>query len=81
MWGYLSDKLGIPVSQLSRDNIHAELKGYGADDALCEKVIRVLDECEMARYTPDSSQEHLEKIYTEGIESINAMESVTKTKK
>ena len=81
MWGYLSDKLGIPVSQLSRDNIHAELKGYGADDALCEKVIRVLDECEMARYTPDSSQEHLEKIYTEGIESINAMESVTKAKK
>jgi len=81
MWGYLSDKLGIPVSQLSRDNIHAELTQYGADDNLCNQVIRLLDECEMARYTPVSSQEQLEKIYSEATESINSMESIAKAKK
>ena len=29
LWGYISDKLNIPVSQLSKDNIEDELTKYG----------------------------------------------------
>ena len=29
LWGYISDKLSIPVSKLSKDNIEAELTKYG----------------------------------------------------
>ena len=29
LWGYISDKLNIPVSQLSKDNIEDELTQYG----------------------------------------------------
>lgn len=51
VWGYLSDKLSIPVSQLSRDNIASELHSYGAPDELCNDFIEVLDECEMALHS------------------------------
>lgn len=54
MWGYLSDKLVIPVSQLSRDNISEQLTRWGADTPLIDRVITILDDCEMARYTPDA---------------------------
>ncbi len=81
VWGYLSDKLGIPVSQLSRENISSELIAYGADEQLCNNFIKVLDECEMARYAPAASHEQLETIYSEASESINSLESIKKGKK
>ena len=34
LWGYISDKLNIPVSKLSRDNIEAELSGHGVPEDL-----------------------------------------------
>ena len=52
LWGYISDKLSIPVSQLSKDNIEAELTNYGVQEALIAEFIGVLNECEYARYAP-----------------------------
>lgn len=74
VWGYLSDKLSIPVSQLSRDNIVSRLseKGYPAE--VTDSLIAVLDECEMARYTPDSSSQ-VDRVYNQGVEAINRMEN------
>lgn len=81
VWGYLSDKLAIPVSQLSRDNISAELTSYGASQELCDRFITVLDECEMARYAPAASAEKLHNVYQEATESINSLETIKKGKK
>ncbi|MDE6100426.1 MAG: BatD family protein [Paramuribaculum sp.] len=75
-WGYLSDKLGIPVSQLSRENVSAELTSYGADEQLCSTVISILDQCEMARYAPAATHSELEKIYNEATEAINNLETI-----
>lgn len=80
VWGYLSDKLGIPVSQLSRENISSELTAYGADEELSNRIIKVLDDCEMARYAPAASQEQLETIYAEASASINSLEAIKKGK-
>ena len=55
MWGYLSDKLTIPVSQLNRQNIVDALSERGIESDIVDNVIGVLDSCEMARYTPGSS--------------------------
>lgn len=73
IWGYLSDKLNIPVSQLSRDNIAATLesKGYSPEDI--DSVVSVLDDCEMARYTPDSSS-RMDEVFTRGANAINNLE-------
>ena len=75
MWGYLSDKLCIPASQLTRENIVARLTSKGVPAELADRVISLLDRCEMARYTPDSSADaSVEALYNETAETINAIE-------
>lgn len=81
MWGYLSDKLSIPSSQLFRQNISEKLSERGAPIELCEMFINVLDECEMARYTPSGSQEKIEEIYRQASDAINRLEDVKLTNK
>ena len=49
LWGYISDKLNIPVSQLSKDNIEDELTKYGVAPELIKDFIGTLNECEFAR--------------------------------
>ena len=34
LWGYISDKLNIPVSQLSKDNIEEKLHEHGVEESL-----------------------------------------------
>lgn len=74
LWGYLSDKLSMPVSQLSRDNISATLASKGYSEENAEAIVSVLDDCEMARYTPDSSS-HMDSVYERGVNAINKLES------
>lgn len=74
VWGYLSDKLSIPVSQLSRQNIVATLTEKHFSESVIESFINVLDECEMARYTPDSSA-RVDEVYRQGEKAINEMEN------
>lgn len=81
LWGYVSDKLSIPASQLSRENISNELITYGADDNITGILIEILDECEMARYSPAQSTEQIEGLYTKAIKVINIMENVKQTKR
>ena len=81
LWWYLSDKLLIPSSQLNRNNITVELSSYGAQQLLIDKIIYVLDECEMARYTPQKSDEQVEELYNTTTHIMNEMESINTKRK
>lgn len=74
LWGYLSDKLSMPVSQLSRENIASTLASKGYSDDSVNDIVSVLDDCEMARYTPDSSSQ-TESVYERGVNAINKLEN------
>lgn len=74
LWGYLSDKLAMPVSQLSRDNISATLASKGYSEESAGAIVSVLDDCEMARYTPDSSS-RMDEVFERGVNAINQIES------
>lgn len=76
IWGYLGDKLGIPASSLKRDNISSELQKYGASEDLTKKIIKILDECEMARYSPADSRPSAQVIYKEASITIHEMENL-----
>ncbi len=78
VWGYLSDKLTMPVSELSRDNIQAAMNQYGADDALIIRFTQILDRCEFARYAPSQSGDAMEQLYQETLETISLMENSIK---
>lgn len=74
LWGYLSDKLSMPVSQLSRENISSTLASKGYSEESTTGLVEVLDECEMARYTPDSSNQ-MDNVYERGVKVINNLEN------
>lgn len=78
LWGYISDKLSIPVSQLSKDYIEAELTNYGVQEALIAEFIGVLNECEYARYAPGNENEAMDKVYSASVEVISKMENSIK---
>ena len=78
MWGYISDKLNIPVSQLSKDNIEEELNKYGVSEDLIKAFISTLNECEFARYAPGNQNEAMDKVYSSAIDIISKMENCIK---
>ena len=80
LWGYISDKLTIPASKLSRQNVSEKLSAAGVSDSVITPLINVLDTCEMARYTPQKSADEMRRVYSAATEAINGMEN-TKLKK
>ena len=78
LWGYISDKLNIPVSQLSKDNIESKLSEYGVDALLIKEFIDALNECELARYAPGNENEAMDKVYTASVNIISKMENSIK---
>ena len=78
LWGYISDKLSIPVSQLSKDNIEEELQKHQVADELIKEFINNLNECEFARYAPGNQDEKMDKIYSSAIDVISKMENSIK---
>jgi hypothetical protein len=78
MQGYLSDKLSLGASQMSRDNIAQELTARGADETLLADLSAVVNECEMARYTPQLSPEQAGQDYSQATSVIDRIESLTR---
>ena len=79
-WGYLSDKLGIPVSELSKENIDAELEKYGVDESLRVKTLGLLDKCEFAQYAPQLANSDMNAVFSEAAAVMDALESVKRKK-
>lgn len=78
LWGYISDKLSIPVSQLSKDNIEAELTKHGVVEDVTKTFINALNECEFARYAPGDENEAMDKVYATSVDAIGKMENSIK---
>jgi hypothetical protein len=71
----VSDKLSIPVSQLSKDNIEEELTKYGVDADLTQTFLDALNECEFARYAPGNVGDTMDKVYAKAVDVISRMEN------
>ena len=74
IWGYLSDKLNIHVSELSRENAREQLMLAGVDDESINRVMNLLDTCEFARYAPASTENSMELDYKEAVSIITQIQ-------
>jgi len=52
LFGYISDKLVIPFSELNREKIEETLQSEMVSSDTKEKLKKALDECEMVRFAP-----------------------------
>lgn len=77
LWGYLSDKLTIPVSELSRSNITEILQKVGVNQATVDNTINTIDNCEMSRYAGSApNQQMAQTLYNQATQIINSIESI-----
>ena len=74
-WGYLSDKLGIPVSELTRTNAVAALKEKNVGDDMIKVLTAILDKCEYARYAPSAAATEMKSIFDDASGFIRAIEN------
>jgi hypothetical protein len=76
VWGYLSDKLNIPVSSLTKDNVEVELTKSGAKEELINQFLDILNTAEFARYAPSQGHGAMDELYQSTINAINNMEKI-----
>ena len=81
LWGYVGDKLNIPVSELSRENISQRLAERGVGQEVTDSFIAAIDECEFVRYAPGDSQGNMNRVYEKSVTAIEQIESVKPNKK
>ena len=75
LWGYVSDKLNMPVSKLSKDNIEEELHNYGVNEDLIKGFLNALNNCEFARFAPSKDDiQAMDDIYKEAFNVISQIE-------
>lgn len=80
LWGYLSDKLSIPTSELNKDNIDTSLAEYGVGDDLRAETLTMLDQCEFAQYAPELAEASLTEVHDRAAALIGKLENVKRNK-
>jgi len=78
LWGYVGDKLNMPVEQLSRENIADRLSSHGVSTATVESFISAIDECEFQRYAPGDPKGNMGKVYDKAMTAIGEIERLRK---
>ncbi len=76
--GYVCDKLNLPVSDLTKDNVADILNSKGVSDQLVKDYMDVLSECEFARFAPGDPQATMDKIFSKASEVIDSLDAVIK---
>ncbi len=71
---YLSNKLMIPVADLSRDNIQKVLTQKQVDAGTLQKLLSTLDTSEYAKYAPGAVSGDLKTVYADTVSLIAAIE-------
>ena len=79
--GFISDKLTIPVAELSKDRIIEALDEGNVPEEYIKTFIGMLDACEYARYSPSTGNDAMAAHYTAAADVISAIDSSMKTKR
>lgn len=75
LWGYVADKLKLPTSELSRENVAGLLEKKGIDMTQTERFMHLVDECEFAKYSSNQGDKSMDDVYNEGADVINSLEA------
>ena len=76
LWGYVGDKLNMPVEQLSKDNISEKLAQRSVDGDTIDMFLRAVDECEFNRYAPGDTKGNMNQTFEAAMTAIIKIEDV-----
>ena len=77
LWGYMSDKLNIPVANLTKENVREELRKRNIAPETIQQFIDIIISCDEAQYSPMASAQ-MNEVYAEGVNIISELESTLK---
>ena len=78
--GFVSDKLNVPVGELSKERIAELFAEGGVSEALADSFVGLLDACEFARYSPSAGNEAMAAHYETALDVISSIDSNMKSK-
>lgn len=78
LWGYLSDKLSIPMAHLSSDSAREALKSREVPQESIDQILELIETCEYARYAPQSDDSQMDKRYRQAIEVVSNLQNKLK---
>jgi hypothetical protein len=70
LWLYLSDKLNIPISDLSKENASSTLVAHHVKEETVDKMFAIISACELARYAPASEAVNAGQLLDEAVKLI-----------
>lgn len=76
LWGYVGDKLNIPVEQLSKDNIAEKLAQRNVNEDTVNMFVKAVDECEYNRYAPGDTKGNMNQTFEAAMTAIIKIEGV-----
>ena len=71
--GYLSDRLSMNTADMSREKIEFALSEKSVSEELMEKLWNLVDDCEMARYSPVGIEDK-QRLYDRAKECLSELE-------
>ena len=74
MLGYISDKLHLPPSMLSKDKLRERLEEPGIDAGLVNQFLEILSTCELALFAGKENTAAMKDVFVKSIETISQME-------
>ena len=77
-WGYLSDKLGIPVADLNRESAVSGLTERNVSEETINSFSEVVDQCEFAQYAPSGGSEARSEFYKKAESTMSQLEKQIK---
>lgn len=81
IWLYLSDKLSIPISELSKENIGNELTHKNIDNTTIDQIKTLINDCEIALYSPLGAGSQKQKTLDQATSLISGLEIALKENK
>lgn len=80
LWGYVSDRLNIPVARLNKENVASAFREKRIPVELADKFLEGLAECEFARFSPVGNDKPLMESYQTALETIVTLEKELRKK-
>ncbi len=74
LWGYVGDKLGIPLSELTKENVREKLSNHQVAETDTERFVALLNTCEMALFAGMDNAADMNKTYDEAAQVIVGIE-------
>lgn len=76
--GYVSDKLIMDASEMTKENISSRLVEMSVPEGVAGSFVELLDACEFARYAPSAGNEAMNKHYENAVSVISEIDRCLK---